>query len=155
MKKINSVAHNISKSLYEIYYGKSSVVGLPYIPQESEYLYKDDDSLELEVKAEEYEYKNPRTGELFFFNKKSNYKDLVFVRQVSFETSGSFGSVYLNRPFNNQGVENGFSVYITEKDTLVRIDFFARESDNSTEVNTPKYWSNKVGKFNGKTQTNN
>jgi hypothetical protein len=190
--KINETAHNISKALDEMYYGKSTVVGLPYIPSEEEYLYQDSDCLLMDVRAAEFLYKNPRTGEMLFFDRKSNYKGLIFVRQVSsvapyglcpfcgdsgysrerrpdgydvcksghnYRSSRAIqrdkiGSLFINRPFHNKEVENGYSVYVKHEDSLLRIDFLARESEGSAEINTPKYWSNKVGKFNEKTKTN-
>ncbi len=73
-----------------------------------------------------YMYKDPRTGEIFYYDVKNNYfnkdgKPLVFMGKAS-EYQGR--KVTLNKPFRTSDGPKKFSVYVkNEKGNVVKVNF--------------------------------
>lgn len=77
--------------------------------------------------AKKYEYLDPETNEVFYFNKKMNYKkDDKYLRYVGEAKAEEYQGrkVTLNKPFRTPDGPKKFSVYVkNEKGNVVKVNF--------------------------------
>jgi hypothetical protein len=96
------------------------------IPKDEDYLDFDEETEEYDLSAiSSYMYKNPRTGEIYYFDMRGNYtkdgKSLVYMGKAS-EYQGR--KVTLNKPFRTPDGPKKFSVYVkNEKGNVVKVNF--------------------------------
>ena len=92
-----------------------------------EYCDFDDDPEEIEVIFAKYQYRDPLTNELYYFERKSNYKKNNRYLRYEGETKGSEyqgRKVTLNKPFRTPNGPKKFSVYVkNEKGNVVKVNF--------------------------------
>jgi hypothetical protein len=96
------------------------------VPQDSDYIECDEPTEEycLDTLAA-YKYKDPRTGEIFYYDMRNNYtkdgKSLVYVGKAE-EYQGR--KVTLNKPFRTPDGPKKMSVYVkNEKGNVVKVNF--------------------------------
>ncbi len=96
------------------------------IPKESDYIECDEPTEEYSMDCSaEYKYKDPRTGEIYYYDMRSNYtkdgRTLVYVGKAE-EYQGR--KVTLNKPFRTPDGPKKFSVYVkNEKGNVVKVNF--------------------------------
>jgi hypothetical protein len=96
------------------------------IPKDSDYIDCDEEIEEYSCDSlASYKYKDPRTGEIFYYDMKMNHtkdgKSLVYVGKAE-EYQGR--KVTLNKPFRTPGGPKKFSVYVkNEKGNVVKVNF--------------------------------
>ena len=96
-----------------------------YDPREDEYVDFGEESEVAEISLSKYEYLDPLTQEVYYFNKLRDYKKdgrkLVYRGEAS-EYQGK--KVTLNKPFRTPGGPKKFSVYVkNEKGNVVKVNF--------------------------------
>ena len=97
-----------------------------FIPSEQDYIDCDEETEEFDVSSiAAYKYKDPRTGEIYYFDMRTNHmkngRTLVYVGQAS-EYQGR--KVTLNKPFRTPNGPKKFSVYVkNEKGNVVKVNF--------------------------------
>ena len=136
-----------------------------YIPEEDEYDDTDEEIEYFNMLFSQYEYMDPMTNELFYYNRKGVYnkngRQLVYMGRGS-EYQGR--KVTLNKPFRTPGGPKKSAVYVKNdkgKVVIVRFgdpnmkikknipgrrkNFRARHKcDQATDKTTPRYWSCKM-----------
>jgi len=70
-------------------------------------------------------YKNPKTNEIYYFDRKSSYrKDGVYLIYVSKAAEYQGKKVTLNKPFRTPDGPKKFSVYVkNDKGNIVKVNF--------------------------------
>jgi hypothetical protein len=94
-----------------------------FIPKEEDYI--DFGEPVEEFSISQYKYKDPRTGEIYYFSVRRNYikegRSLVYIGKAS-EYQGR--KVKLNKPFRTPNGPKKFSVYVkNEKGNVVKVNF--------------------------------
>jgi hypothetical protein len=96
------------------------------IPNDSDYIDCDEETEEYSLDClASYMYKDPRTGEIFYYDMRSNYtkdgKSLVYVGKAE-EYQGR--KVTLNKPFRTPNGPKKSSVYVkNDKGNVVKVNF--------------------------------
>jgi hypothetical protein len=96
------------------------------IPKNDQYVDFGEQTEEYDLSAvSTYMYKNPRTGEIYYFDMRGSYtkdgKSLVYIGKAS-EYQGK--KVTLNKPFRTPDGPKKFSVYVkNEKGNVVKVNF--------------------------------
>jgi len=96
------------------------------IPSQADYIGCDEDTEEYDLTSfAKYQYQDPKTYEIYYFNKIGNYKKdnryLVY-KGTSSEYQGR--KVNLNKPFRTPDGPKKFSVYVkNEKGNVVKVNF--------------------------------
>lgn len=97
------------------------------IPSDSDYVDfgEDIEDYEIPMSIAAYKYKDPKTGELYYFDMRNNYtkngRTLIYVGKAS-EYQGR--KVKLNKPFRTPGGPKKMSVYVkNEKGNVVKVNF--------------------------------
>lgn len=96
------------------------------IPQETDYIDFGEETEEFDTSVlASYMYKDPRTGEIYYFDMRNNHtkdgRTLVYVGKAS-EYQGR--KVTLNKPFRTPGGPKKMSVYVkNEKGNVVKVNF--------------------------------
>lgn len=97
-----------------------------YIPKDEDYIDFGEQTEEYDLLAvSSYMYKNPRTGEIYYFDMRGSYtkdgKSLVYIGKAS-EYQGR--KVQLNKPFRTPDGPKKMSVYVkNEKGNVVKVNF--------------------------------
>lgn len=96
-----------------------------FIPKEEDYLDFGEESEDYIFETSNYKYKDPMTGEIYYFDMRSNYRKngrtLVYVGKGS-EYQGR--KVQLNKPFRTPDGPKKMSVYVkNEKGNVVKVNF--------------------------------
>jgi hypothetical protein len=96
-----------------------------YIPAQSEYIDCGEESEEVEISVSKYEYIDPVTQEVYYFNQMRDYRKngnrLIYIGRAS-EYQGR--KVKLNKPFRTPDGPKKFSVYVkNEKGNIVKVNF--------------------------------
>jgi hypothetical protein len=98
------------------------------IPEADDYVDFAEETEEYELVAKtKYEYIDPNTQEIFYFDQKRNYKkNDVYLRYVGEATASEYQGrkVTLNKPFRTPGGPKKMSVYVkNEKGNVVKVNF--------------------------------
>jgi hypothetical protein len=98
------------------------------IPEADDYVDFAEETEEYELVAKtKYEYIDPNTQEIFYFDQKRNYKkNDVYLRYVGEATGSEYQGrkVTLNKPFRTPDGPKKFSVYVkNEKGNVVKVNF--------------------------------
>jgi hypothetical protein len=120
--------NRVHNALYDNIYGSEEfVISLDsmHIPLENDY---EDFGEEVEVfdlSLAKYMYKNPKTNEIYYFDRKSSYrKDGVYLIYVSKAAEYQGKKVTLNKPFRTPDGPKKFSVYVkNDKGNIVKVNF--------------------------------
>jgi hypothetical protein len=120
---IEEVIDNILNEDYDLGYTESIDSSNIVIPVEENYVDFGEDTEEYVFSA--YEYKDPKTGESYFFDTKMNRikngRSLIYVGRAS-EYQGK--KVTLNKPFRTPDGPKKFSVYVkNDKGNVVKVNF--------------------------------
>jgi hypothetical protein len=100
------------------------------IPEEKDYIDLNEETEEYDlsiIAKTKYEYVDPNTREVFYFDQKRNYKkNNTYLRYVGIATGAEYQGkkVTLNKPFRTPGGPKKFSVYVkNEKGNVVKVNF--------------------------------
>lgn len=98
------------------------------IPGINDYIDAGEETEEIDISSlAKYEYRDPITKEIFYFEKKGNYKKHDRYLQFNGEASASEyqgRKVTLNKPFRTPDGPKKFSVYVkNENDNIVKVNF--------------------------------
>ena len=96
-----------------------------YIPKDEDYIDFGEETEEYTFEVANYKYKDPMTGEIYYFdmrnNQRKNGRTLVYVGRAS-EYQGK--KVTLNKPFRTPDGPKKTSVYVkNEKGNVVKVNF--------------------------------
>lgn len=121
---IDSVCQNIYSNIYGSEEYITSLESM-YIPSDDEYEDFGEDTEILDLSLAKYMYKNPKTNEIYYFDRKSSYKkDGVYLIYVSKAAEYQGRKVQLGKPFRTPGGPKKFSVYVkNDKGNVVKVNF--------------------------------
>lgn len=110
--------------------GEDLTVDNLVVPSQSSYLDFDEDTEELDItylSLNRYEYIDPKTFEVYYFDRQGNYKkNDRYLRYVGKASGSEYQGrkVTLNKPFRTPDGPKKFSVYVkNEKGNVVKVNF--------------------------------
>jgi hypothetical protein len=127
-KTKGSLLNNVYNNLYNNTYGSEEFVknlDSMYIPADSEYEDFGEKIEIIDLSLAKYMYKNPKTNEIYYFDRKSSYKkDGVYLIYISKAAEYQGRKVTLNKPFRTPKGPKKFSVYVkNDKGNIVKVNF--------------------------------
>lgn len=127
-KKTTSLLCEVHDKIYFDAYGSEEIItnfNTMYIPKESEYEDFGEEPEYLYLSLAKFMYKNPKTNELYYFDRKSTYKkDGVYLIYVSKAAEYQGRKVILNKPFRTPNGPKKTSVYVkNDKGNVVKVNF--------------------------------
>jgi len=127
-KTNGSLLNNVYNNLYNNTYGSEEFVknlDSMYIPADSEYEDFGEKIEIIDLSLAKYMYKNPKTNEIYYFDRKSSYKkDGVYLIYISKAAEYQGRKVTLNKPFRTPKGPKKFSVYVkNDKGNIVKVNF--------------------------------
>jgi hypothetical protein len=127
-QKANCLSQKVHDSIYEELYGSEEYIeNLDdlYIPKDNEYEDFGEETETIDLTLAKYMYRNPKTNELYYFDRKSSYiKDGIHLIYVSEAAEYQGRKVQLGKPFRTPDGPKKFSVYVkNDRGNIVKVNF--------------------------------